>query len=129
MEPMLINDPETIAELKSLYPKYEQALMANDVPSLMSMFWPSPHAVRFGASENLYGEAEIQAFRKQRPAVNLARKIKRLEIASFGRDFGSITIEFERYTDEKIVHGRQSQVWVRFPDGWRIVSAHISYLA
>jgi len=28
----------------------------------------------------------------------------------------------------KIISGRQSQAWVRFPEGWRIVSAHVSVL-
>jgi Protein of unknown function (DUF3225) len=24
--------------------------------------------------------------------------------------------------------GRQSQTWVRFPQGWKVVSAHVSYI-
>jgi Protein of unknown function (DUF3225) len=125
---MQINDPEVIAELHALYPLYESALVNNDVETLTNMFWASPYAIRFGAGENLYGEDEIEAFRKSRPAVNLARRIVRLEIVSFGKDFGSITVEFERETPTGVVRGRQSQVWVRLNEGWRIVSAHVSIL-
>jgi hypothetical protein len=125
---MQINDPEVVAELQTLYPLYESALVSNDVETLTNMFWPSPYALRFGAGENLYGVDEIEAFRKSRPAVNLARRTVRLEIVSFGKDFGSITLEFERDTPSGVVRGRQSQVWVRLDEGWRIVSAHVSLL-
>ena len=72
---MLINDPATVAELRELYPRYEQALVTNDVETLISMFWASPYVARFGPAESLYGIGEIEAFRKARPAANLARTI------------------------------------------------------
>jgi hypothetical protein len=125
---MKINDPEIIAELQALYPKYEAALMANDAETLTQMFWASPDAVRFGVTENLYGIEEIESFRKSRPSTNLARSIRRLDIVTFGRDFGSVTLEFERTANGKLISGRQSQVWVRLPEGWRIVAAHVSVL-
>ena len=125
---MQINDPAIVAELAELYPLYEEALVTNDVETLTRMFWSSPYAIRLGAAENLYGVDEIEAFRKSRPAINLARQPIRLEIVTFGKDFGSITLEFERATATGIVRGRQSQVWVRLPEGWRIVSAHVSIL-
>ena len=125
---MQINHPEIVAELESLYPKYEAALMANDAETLTRMFWTSPLAMRFGVNENLYGIEEIDAFRKGRSSANLARRVRRLDIVTFGRDFGSITLEFERTVNGKLISGRQSQVWVRFPEGWRIVSAHVSVL-
>jgi hypothetical protein len=90
------------------------------------MFWASPHTMRFGVTENLYGIEEIESFRKGRSPANLARTVRRLDIVTFDRDFGSITLEFERTVNGKIISGRQSQVWVRFPEGWRIVSAHVS---
>ncbi|QHN02981.1 oxalurate catabolism protein HpxZ [Granulicella sp. WH15] len=125
---MLINDPKTHGELTELYPQYETALVENDVETLTRMFWASPHAMRFGATENLYGIEEIEAFRKARAAVGLARKVTRLEIVTFDTDYGSIMLEFERETAAKVVRGRQSQVWVRLPEGWRIVAAHVSLL-
>lgn len=123
---MTINDPEVIAELDALYSHYEHALVTNDVEKLVEMFWTGEQVIRFGVSENLHGPAELEAFRKSRPATNLKRTIKRLDIVSFGRDFASITLEFERSTDRELTYGRQSQIWVRFAEGWRIVQAHVS---
>jgi Protein of unknown function (DUF3225) len=124
--------PEVVSELAELYPRYEQALVSNDVEILVAMFWASPEVMRFGVAENLYGNDELEAFRKARPSANLARTVKRLEIVSFGRDYASITLEFERNRPDGQpggpIRGRQSQVWVRFPQGWRIVSAHVSLL-
>ena len=121
---MTINDPDVIAELRELYPHYENALVTNDVEKLVKMFWADPRVMRFGANENLYGHEEISEFRKARPSVNLARTVSRLDIVSFGKDFASITLEFERGSKR----GRQSQAWVRFPHGWRIVAAHVSLM-
>ena len=125
---MKINAPEIVEELRALYPRYEAALVTNDVGTLMAMFWSGPEVMRFGATENLYGPEELGAFRKGRLAANLAREVKRLDIVTFGDDFGSITLEFEREGASGLVRGRQSQVWVRMPEGWRIVSAHVSFL-
>ena len=126
--PMTINDPEVLAELAALYPRYEHALVTNDVEVMVEMFWAGPHVMRFGVTENLYGPEELEAFRKGRVASNLARRVTRLDIVAFGRDFASITLEFERSTASGPVRGRQSQVWVRLPEGWRIVQAHVSLL-
>jgi hypothetical protein len=93
------------------------------------MFWASPLAMRFGATENLYGIDEIEAFRKARPSAGLARKVTRLDIVTFGRDFGSVTLEFERQAADQLIRGRQSQVWARLPEGWRIVAAHVSIIS
>jgi hypothetical protein len=123
-----INLPDVLAELRELYLHYEQALVTNDVATLVQMFWASPHVMRFGVTENLYGQEELEAFRQNRPGANLARQVTRFEIVSFGQDFASITLEFERQTPSRAVHGRQSQAWVRLPEGWRIVSAHVSLL-
>ena len=125
---MIINDPETIAELKALYSLYETALVNNDSDTLTRMFWSSPQATRFGLTENLYGIDEIAAFRKGRSPANLARTVRRLDIVTFGRDYGSVTLEFERTVNGRLILGRQSQVWVRLREGWRIVAAHVSTL-
>lgn len=125
---MTINDPAVIAELRELYPRYEAALVSNDADTLIAMFWTGPEVMRFGVTENLHGPGELAAFRKSRPSANLARTVTRLDIVSFGQDFASITLEFERQGASGPVHGRQSQVWVRLPEGWRIVQAHVSLL-
>ncbi len=95
---MTINDPATRQELLQLYPLYEEALVTNDVHTLTTMFWASEFAMRFGVAENLYGVDEIEAFRKARPAAGLARTIERLDVVTFGTDFGSVTLEFKRAT-------------------------------
>ena len=125
---MLINDPAVVRELADLYPRYESALVKNEVETLTAMFWASARTIRFGVTENLHGIEEIAAFRKSRSHVNLARTIGRLEIATFGRDFGEICLEFSRPTASGTGRGRQSQTWVRLPEGWRIVAAHVSVL-
>ena len=125
---MIINDPVVVAELRALYLRYEEALVSNDVDTLMAMFWTGPEVMRFGVTENLYGPEELAPFRKGRSAANLVRTITRLDVVSFGHDLASITLEFERSSASDTVRGRQSQVWVRLPEGWRIVSAHVSLL-
>ena len=125
---MLINDPATVAELSALYPQYETALMTNDIETMQRLFWASPHVVRFGATENLHGIYEIEAFRHARPATNLARTVTRIDVTTFGKDFGCVNLEFERKRDDKLIRGRQSQTWVRLPEGWRVVAAHVSVL-
>ena len=125
---MTINDAEVVAELGALYPHYEEALVTNDVDTLVAMFWSGPQVMRFGVTENLYGPDKLEAFRKSRPGSNLARTVTRLDIVSFGHNFASITLEFERSTRTGKIHGRQSQVWVRLPEGWRIIQAPVSLL-
>lgn len=123
-----MNLPEVVAELESVYLHYERALVNNDIETLVGMFWDGDRVMRFGATENLYGPDKLNEFRKTRPAINLARDVKHLDIVSLGRDYGSITLEFERDISTGKMQGRQSQIWVRFSQGWRIVSAHVSIL-
>src|SRR3954469_1703895 len=115
---MIVNDPSVLAELTELAERYEAALMANDLPALDDMFWQSPHVVRLGVGENLYGIESIAAFRAARPGGAPPRRVLRTTISSFGRDTGVINVEFQRIGAVAI--GRQSQSWVRFAGGWRI---------
>jgi hypothetical protein len=124
---MTINDAKVIAELTELAERYEAALMANDLSALDAMFWQSPDVVRLGVGENLYGIEEIAAFRAKRPGGSPQRSVLRTSIACFGRDAGVINLEFRR--DGTTTIGRQSQTWIRFEEGWRIVSAHVSLMA
>ncbi|WP_372619168.1 oxalurate catabolism protein HpxZ [Falsiroseomonas sp.] len=123
---MEINHPETLAEVTEAFRRYEQALVTNDVAVLDELFWESPHTIRYGAGENLYGAAEIQAFRAARPGTGLERTLERTAITTYGRDFATANTLFRR--GEKL--GRQSQTWARIPGlGWRVVSAHVSMMA
>jgi hypothetical protein len=122
-----INDPEVVAEVSALHHEYEAALVGNDVAVLERMFWQSPDSVRFGIREALYGSEEIGAFRRGRPNIDLSRTVTRLKVVTFGRDMAISTIEFDRKAFGAMRQGRQSQVWRRLAEGWRIVSAHVSF--
>ena len=124
---MTINLPDVLAEVTAAFARYENALVSNDVAVLDELFWDSPHTLRYGVGENLYGSAEIKAFRAGRPAQGLARTVLRTVITTFGNDFATANIEFQRVGGNK--PGRQSQTWVRKPEGWRVVAAHVSLLA
>jgi len=121
-----INLPDVVAEVAAVFERYEDALVTNKVEVLDELFWASPLTLRYGAGENLYGYAEIQAFRAGRPAVGLARELLRTVITTYGHDFATANCEFRRAGSERT--GRQSQTWMRTPEGWRVVAAHVSLL-
>ena len=122
-----INLPDVLAEVTAQFARYEKALVDNDVAVLDELFWCSPHALRYGVTENLYGHEAIRAFRAARPAQGLLREVLRSAITTYGRDFATTNIEFRRLGSERT--GRQSQTWLRTAEGWRIVAAHVSLLA
>ena len=122
-----INRPDVLAEVTAAFARYEQALCSNDVAVLDELFWNSPHTLRYGVTENLYGFAEIQAFRAGRPSQGLERTVLRTVITTYGQDFATANIEFMRAGSARV--GRQSQTWMRTDQGWRVVSAHVSLLS
>jgi len=121
-----INRPDILAELTAVFLRYEEALVGNDIAVLDELFWPSAHAVRYGSGENLVGIEAIRAFRTTRSPVGLARTLVNTVLTTYGTDFGTAMTEFHREGDRRI--GRQSQTWVRFPAGWRVVAAHVSLI-
>ncbi|VFR42838.1 no significant database hits [plant metagenome] len=121
---MEINNPAVLEEVRQQFMRYEAALTGNDVAVLDELFWNAAQTVRYGATEQLYGYAEIQAFRAARPSKGLDRSIVKTQITTFGRDMATAHLEFRREGVEKV--GRQTQTWVRMPEGWRVVSAHVS---
>jgi hypothetical protein len=124
---MEINLPEVVSEVGAQFARYEKALTSNDVEVLDELFWNSPDTLRFGATENLYGYQAIASFRAGRPALGLEREVLKTVITTYGRDFATANIEFRRAGSERT--GRQSQTWLRTPQGWRVVAAHVSLLA
>ena len=124
---MNINLPDVLAEVAAQFARYEDALVNNQVDVLDELFWNSPHTLRYGATENLYGYAAIQAFRAGRPAQGLARAILKTVITTYGQDFATANVEFQRVGSAR--PGRQSQTWLLTPEGWRVVAAHVSLLA
>ena len=123
---MDINIPDVLRQVQALSERYEKALVNNDVAVLDELFWNSPHTLRYGVGENLHGYAAIQAFRAARPAAGLARTVLRTEITTYGHDFATVNMEFQRTGASR--SGRQSQTWLRTPGGWKVVSAHVSLL-
>jgi hypothetical protein len=129
---MDIDLPDVRAEVGEVFARYEAALVSNDVVALDAFFWESPSTVRYGAGENLVGIDAIRRFRAGRSPVGLARTLRNTVITTVGRDFATAMTEFVRPAFEVDGHltriGRQSQTWVRFADGWRVIAAHVSVL-
>lgn len=120
---MIFNDLDTVAAVRKAFDAYEAALMADDVPAMDALFHHADTTVRYGVGEVLYGIDEIREFRKGRGG-SPQRVLERVEIATFDTDLAIANAEFRRDGDPR--RGRQSQTWVRFADGWKVVSAHVS---
>ena len=124
---MEIDLPEVVAEVRAAFDRYEKALTTNDLAVLNTIFRDAPQTIRYGIAENLYGYGEIKAFRGARAPVGLMRRISRTVITTYGRNFATASTLFQRDTVPGKV-GRQMQTWVRFPDGWHVVAAHVSLI-
>jgi hypothetical protein len=124
---MQVDLPEVLAEVTAQFARYEKALVTNDVAVLDELFRDDPRTLRYGGGENLYGYQEIMAFRAARPAVGLMRRADRTVITTYGRDMAVASTLFYRDSAPGKV-GRQMQTWVRFPEGWKVVAAHVSVI-
>lgn len=124
---MEIDLPEVVAEVKAAFDIYEKALVTNDVDTLDALFRNDPRTIRYGATEILYGFSEIAAFRAARSPVALGRTLSRTVITTYGREFATASTLYERPSAPGKI-GRQMQTWVKFPEGWRVVAAHVSLM-
>jgi len=124
---MEIDLPEVVAQVRTAFERYEEALVANDVEALDAMFHDDPRTIRYGGAENLYGYKAIEAFRAARSPAGLARTLSDTVITTYGRDHAVASTLFRRTSTPGKV-GRQMQTWVRFPQGWRVVAAHVSLI-
>ena len=124
---MEIDRPEVVAEVKREFERYERALVTNDVALLDALFRDDPRTIRYGGGEILYGFDEIKAFRAARSPAGLARTLAKTVITTYGRDFATASTLFRRASAPGKV-GRQMQTWVRLPEGWRVVAAHVSMI-
>ena len=123
---MDINLPEIVAEVRAAFDRYERAIITNDTAVLDELFWDSPHTIRYGLGENLHGIAAIRGFRTGRPNIDLDRNLAGTTITTFGRDFATASTLTRKKGSGKT--GRQMQTWVRTPQGWKVVAAHVSFL-
>ena len=126
MTPVMIDNPQVLAEVHGVFARYEQALVSNDIEVLDELFWHDPRTVRLGAGENLYGIDAIREFRAARPAAGLARTLRNTVITCYGDSFAVCSTEFTREGSERI--GRQQQSWVKLAGQWRIVAAQVSLM-
>jgi hypothetical protein len=124
---MEVDLPDVVAEVTAAFERYEKALVTNDVAVLDAIFREDPRTIRYGATENLYGSDEIAAFRAARPSAGLARTLSKTVITTYGRDFAVASTLYDRPSSGPRI-GRQMQTWVRFPEGWRVVAAHVSLM-
>jgi hypothetical protein len=124
---MELDLPEVVAEVTAAFERYEQALVTNDVATLGALFRNDPRTIRYGGAENLYGFAEIEAFRAARSPAGLARTLSKTVVSTYGRDHAVASTLYYRPTMPGKV-GRQMQTWVRFAEGWRVVAAHVSLI-
>jgi hypothetical protein len=124
---MEIDLPEVMAEVKAAFERYEKALVSNDVPVLDELFRDDSRTIRYGAAEILYGYAEIKSYRASRSPVALGRRLSRTIITTFGRNFAVASTLYERPSAPGKI-GRQTQTWVKFPEGWRVVVGHVSLI-
>lgn len=120
---MEINNPQVIKEVEAAFWRYEKAITSNDVATLDELFWNSPHTIRFGLNEQAYGHAAIAAVRAARDPSDLKRDLTKLVITSYGRDAATASCEYKRIESGRT--GRQMQTWMRMPEGWRVVAAHV----
>ena len=120
---MEINNPAVLAEITRQFNRYQQAIIDNEIAVLNELFWDNTHTIRYGTGENLYGHEEIAAYRGTRDPRSVQRVVGKTVVTSYGQDAATTNIEFVRGNRK----GRQSQAWIRMPEGWRIVAAHVSY--
>jgi Protein of unknown function (DUF3225) len=124
---MDIDLPDVLAEVTAQFERYEKALVGNDVAVLDELFHEDARTLRYGIGENLYGYGAISSFRAARSPIGLNRRTARTLITTYGRDTAVASTLFYRDSLPGKV-GRQMQTWVRFPQGWRIVAAHVSII-
>lgn len=119
-----IDRPDVVAEVREVFDEYERALVTGDVPVLNRLFWDDPRTVRYGVADRQYGSEEIAAWRAAHPSVPPGRRLSGTTVLALDERTAVVCTLFG-YPGSSI-EGRQTQVWVRFTEGWRIASAHVS---
>jgi hypothetical protein len=123
---VFVNDPQVVHEVAVEFARYEAALVANDVETLIAYFRDAPETVRYGFDDSQYGADEVSSFRRRQIIATPPRSLQRTVVTTFGTDFAVVDTEFVPEGSDAV--GRQSQTWVRTEVGWRVVSAHVSWL-
>ncbi|MEM1376606.1 MAG: oxalurate catabolism protein HpxZ [Pseudomonadota bacterium] len=124
---MIINDPDTLAEVEAAFERYEAALLVNDTDELASMFWDSEKTIRYGVNDHQEGAAALAAFRALGPSTDPNRALLNTRIATYGTEFATAWTQFESPSQPGKI-GRQSQTWVKIEGAWKVVTAHVSVI-
>lgn len=119
-----LNQPDTLAEVQALFSAYEDALMRNDRAALNAFFWSHPAVTRYGIADRQWGHEELVRYRAEVPDPDFTRVLHGVRVSTFGTDTAVVMCEFRR--SDTPLHGFQTQTWMRLPEGWKIVSAHVS---
>ena len=84
---MIVDDPETKAEVEAAFAAYETALTTNDVAALDGFFHRrADRRSATAAAKTSTAIAAIKAFRAARSPAGLARRLERTQITTYGRD-------------------------------------------
>jgi hypothetical protein len=121
-----INIPEIVVEVRDAFERYEAGLVTADAAVLDTLFWNNPLTIRYGADEILHGHAEIAAFNARRRPLGADRALADTIITTYGEAAATVSTLFLETPPGTV--GRQMQTWVRFPEGWRVVAAHVSVI-
>ena len=126
---MGVSDREPTADertVTALSDEYEAALVGNDLASIDAVFWDSPDLLRYGVADMQTGFAAVVAWRAQAAPVSPTRQMLDRTVQELATGVVAVDITYRYADDTKL--GRQSQTWVRRPEGWRIVRAHVSMI-
>lgn len=111
-------------QVAATFARYERALLANDRGTLDELFWADRRTVRVGLDDRQDGFAAVSAFRRVQPRQAPPRELRNTVIVTFDDRSAVVTTDFVPCGDSP--PGRQTQMWVRFDCGWRVVAAHVS---
>lgn len=116
---------DVLAEISAASEQYESDLAQGNVAGILDAFWHAPQALRIGDDEELFGFDAIEAFRREHGSSRVRRRVRQRVITSFGNDVAAVHLVTRYEQTERI--GRQSQLWLRTDEGWRVAHAHVSW--
>ncbi|GAA2750330.1 AtzH-like domain-containing protein [Amnibacterium kyonggiense] len=102
--------------------RYEDALMADDVPTLDALFAEGPWTLRGDAGGLLVGHDAIAAFRRGRGGAP-QRQVVAVHVRVLDATTAAVVAVVEPRTGGR---GQQTQVWRLGPAGWQVLVAHVA---
>lgn len=123
-EALQLDRPDVVDAVLTAFHRYERALVEGDLEMLSELFWDDPRVTRYGVADRQLGPAQLAAWRRSNPSVPPGRRLSGTTVLAVDDRTAVVHTLFD-YPDRPF-EGRQSQIWVRFAAGWRIVAAHVS---